>query len=447
MYNSLYPMTYYFYPLLEHDFNASPDKELFLETLARPKRKRTENLLYVHIPYCHDLCKFCPFHVKLEHGDEVYGHYTETLCREMEMVGRTPYVSDMTFGAIYFGGGSPSIFPVESLRKIFDNLARHFQILPDAEISFEGEPRTLADPARQDLLKRYNVRRISFGLQTYDETLRKLFNIVATLDDVDACTRNARERGFAEINVDMMYDLPGQNISMLEQDLRRLKEHDFDSVDYYNLHYYAFPQKFKLSMASGQIPPKPDEEMHFALAEQLRWRMKEMGYHNVADQVFSKTGEISEYFRLLWGGGDGDHSAETVGLGASARGYIDGYAYMNTGQTPRYQEMVENGQLPLAKLSRRLEIEENRGAAFMVKFFNIKKKHTAALQSIPIETWNRWLEEGLLYETSDSWELSERAKVWTTNMMVDTFESHQHEVALNALGVVSVKPGVRTGTF
>jgi coproporphyrinogen III oxidase-like Fe-S oxidoreductase len=447
MYTELYPVTYYFYPLLEHVFEESPDRDHFFDVLSRPKPSHTENLLYVHIPYCHDLCLFCPFHIRLDHGDPIYHKYTLTLCREMELLAEKPYVRDMVFGAIYFGGGSPSILPVEELEILFNKINQSFQIAADVEISFEGEPRTLGDPERQDILKKYNVSRISFGLQTYDEFLRKEFHIFATLGDVARCARNVRERGFEEINVDMMYDLPGQDLTALEMDLNRLREDDFDSIDYYNLHYYAFPHKFKAAMASGNIPPKPTDTMHLAMAQHIRTRLREFGYAYVADQVFSKKGKLSEYFRLLWGGGDGDHSAETLALGSSARGHLNGYAYMNAGNASVYQDLVEAGKLPIDKLSRRLDHPENRGAVFLPKFHRMNKKYTKAIKTIPSEIWNRWIAEGLIYELPDAWLLSEKGKDWTTNMMVDLFEPHQREVASGSLQIISEKPGVRTGSF
>jgi coproporphyrinogen III oxidase-like Fe-S oxidoreductase len=447
MYDSLYPVTYYFYPLLEDEIEQSPFKGEFLGMLKRPKPSPTENLLYVHIPYCHDLCAFCPFHVKVDSGGEVYGAYTEALCREAELVSSVRYVSEMQFHAVYFGGGSPSLLPPSDLRRIFETLFRCFDLAPNAEISFEGEPRTLGDPERQDLLKEFGVRRISFGLQTYDEEIRKLFKIVATLKDIDRCVANARDRKFEDINVDMMYDLPGQNVSHLEKDLLRLREHDFDSVDYYNLHYYAFSKKFKEGMDAGSIPSKPGEAMHFSLAEQLRWRMREYGYHNVADQIFAKEPKVSEYFRLLWGGGDGDHTAETVALGSSARGYLNGISYMNVGAVHKYQQMIGAGELPITKLSRRLLKAENRGAIFMAKFYKLDKARAEAMRSIPSEVWEKWGRDGLIYESGEVWRLSELGKRWTTNMMIDMFEAHQRDVAHNSLSFIAAKPGVRTGSF
>ncbi|NEP23067.1 radical SAM protein [Moorena sp. SIO3I6] len=447
MYTTLYPMTYYFYPLLEDKFTDSSHRDTFRQILNSPKQAATENLLYLHIPYCHDMCRFCPFHVRVDKGSEIYDRYTEALCKEMELVAKLPYVSDMSFKAVYFGGGSPSIFSVNNLRKIFAHLSKCFQIEPNAEISFEGEPKTLSDPARLDLLKEYNVKRISFGLQTYNEKIRELFNIAATLKDVDNCTKNARERGFEDINVDMMYDLPGQDITALNYDLAHLKDHDFDSLDYYNLHYFAFPKKFKMAMKDGTIPSKPSQQMHFALQQQLRTTLKEMGYYDVADPIFAKKPQVCDYFRLIWGGGKGDHSAEMIALGSSARGYVNGYCYMNLGNTEQYLKTVEAGQLPLEKLSLSLPTPENRGAAFFVKFFEIDKTHEKAIQSIPQNVWNFWRQNGLIYETAESWKLSEVGKLWTTNMMLDTFEVHQREAAMTSLGFVEDRPGVRTGSF
>ncbi|MBZ4418394.1 coproporphyrinogen-III oxidase family protein [Myxococcus sp. RHSTA-1-4] len=447
MYRDLHPVTYYFYPLLQGDYAPGAHKDLFDTILDTEVAKPAESLLYVHIPYCHDLCQFCPFHIKIASGEDVYERYTTSLCREMELLAQRPSIAQRTFSAVYFGGGSPSILPVPHIRRLLEGIHRHFRLTPGAEISFEGEPRTLGNPELLELLKEWKVSRLSFGLQTYDEVQRQRFRIVATLKDVERVTVNARRLGFHDINVDMMYDLPGQNLTTLNEDLAALRAADFDSVDYYNLHYYAFPKKFRAAMDSGEIPPKPGMDMHMAMTEHIRWHMREMGYNAVADQVFSKYDKVCEYFRLLWGGGEGDHSAETVAVGTSARGYLSGVAYMNTGEVNTYCSMVEQGQLPVAKLSARLERPENRGAVFMPKFFRISKRHQAAIDTIPADVWKAWQDSGLIYETPGSWELSEHGKQWTPNMMLDAFESSQRQVAGVSLNALEKKPGVRTGTF
>ena len=446
MYDRPYPVTYYFYPLLEHAQN-SPQGDEFRGLLHRPKPATTENLIYVHIPFCHELCRFCPFHVKVHTPLEVYEQYVRALIGEIAMVSALPYVKDMQFSVLYFGGGSPSILGNHLIAQLFEALTRHFNFTADAEISFEGEPRTLSEPDKLDLLAKWGVKRISYGLQTYDREMRDLFKIAATLEDVDRVTRNARERGFPDINVDMMYDLPGQTPEQLAYDLKMLAAHDFDSVDYYNLHYYAFPKKMKAGFAAGSLPSKPSMAMHLELAERVIGGMEQLGYHHVADQVFAKYPKVCEYFRLLWGGGYGDHRAETIGLGSSARGYLNGYTYMNHGSSNAYMKMVTDGVLPLGKVSSLLEDPRNRGAALFAKFFGIEAAHASTISTIPPAILDSWLDHGLLEKARGGLAMTPKGKLWTTNMMVDTFETHQGKLAHESTQALEERAGTRTGSF
>jgi anaerobilin synthase len=446
MYTSLHPVTYYFYPLFD---TATPNSQtsVFDQSMTQAPAAGVESLLYVHIPYCHDMCKFCPFHVRVDKGEQIYQRYVDAACLEMERVGRTARAQNTVFRAVYFGGGSPSILPPSMLRQLFVAIGRHFRVAADAEISFEGEPKTLGDAERLDVLKEFDVSRISFGLQTYDQQLRKHFNINATLDDVERATRLSRERKFDEINVDMMYNLPGQTVRQLEQDIAHLIDADFDSIDYYNLHYYAFPKKFNEMMATGEIPAKPSDGVMLALAEQLRHLLPRAGYRNVADQVYSKKGKVCEYFRLLWGGGNGRHDAETIAIGSSARGYVDGVCYMNHGNVNRYMDAIEAGESPVEKVSARLACPEDRGAVFFSKFLRLEKRYERAVDAIPADVFKSWLDDGYVYDDGDAWALSERGKLWTNNMTQDAFETAQLTTAKASLITLMAKPGIRTGTF
>lgn len=446
MYTSLYPLTYYFYPLLSKDICESSSKGDFLQQWERDCNSKVDSLLYVHIPYCHDMCRFCPFHVRVDSSDEIYTRYTNALIKEIELLSERPSIQSRSFKAIYFGGGSPSIFSLKNIDRIFVAINQFFKLTSDVEISFEGEPKTLGNKDLLSLLESHNVSRISFGVQTYDPELRKHFNINATLDDISRCNDNAKQYNFKDINVDMMYDLPGQNISLLMYDLEQLYNQDYDSIDYYNLHYYAFPKKFKTAMLNNEIPPKPTEEMHFALYDQIRSELSKNSYHNVADQIFSKSHEVCEYFRILWGGGAGQHNAETIAVGSSARGYINGYSYMNLANVNKYLTAIEAGEIPFEKISEKLKHPSNRGAFFMMKFLGIIN-NDESIATIDQHILNNWHKHGLIYYSQNGVHLSEKGKLWTVNMMVDVFEPEQSDIADVALSNLTGKQGTRTGTF
>ncbi|WP_416398891.1 coproporphyrinogen-III oxidase family protein [Allohahella sp. A8] len=447
MYNNYFPVTYYFYPLLDLGFDVCAESQNFLQALDTPTPGNVETLLYVHIPYCQDLCRFCPFHVRVDKDFSVYERYTNALCTDLKQTAESTRGASSTIQAVYFGGGSPSVLSAEQLRRIFETIYASFTLAPDVEISFEGEPKSLGDPARLELLREMRVSRLSFGLQTYNQNLREAFNISATLDDVENVTRRARDIGFDEINVDMMYNLPGQTLADLDRDIEHLLADGYDSIDYYNLHYFAFPPKFKREMATGKIPAKPSEPVMLALFEQLRAGLSAAGYVNVADQVYSRKPAVCEYFRLLWAGGYGEHRAETLAVGSSARGYIDGVAYMKYGNVNRYMDGIEKGENTVEKISRRLSRPENRGAVMFPKFLSIKKQHDAALQTIPKSLLAQWTEHGYVYETATEYRISERGKLWTNNMTTDLFEAVQREIGDRAVIALSEKAGTRTGTF
>lgn len=446
MYTELHNVTYYFYPLLK---NMPDTDEIahFKGALMSAADIDTESLLYIHIPFCNDLCKFCPFHVKISQSDDIHNQYVRSLIREMRHVSALPYIHGRKFKAVYFGGGSPSVLSVELLAEVFSAMRKYFDIEPDAEITFEGEPRGLSNSRLLDYLESQGVNRISFGLQTFVDEVRQMFNIAATLDDVDKAVNGVRSRGFQELNVDMMYDLPGQTLENLEFDLKRLREYDFDSVDYYNLHYYAFPKKMRMDMDAGTLPGKPSQMMHFSLFERINSYMADIGYHNVADQIYSKEPRLSEYFRVLWGGGSGAYQTETVAIGASARGYLRGWSYMNKANTGEYIRTLDSDFPELIeKVSDRLAVEANRGEVYFLKFFDLD------LNCYPLgdrarELVNRWRQYGYVDVKSDHIYVSDYGKKWINNMMLDMFEDRQRELASESLVRLIDVNRTRTGTF
>lgn len=447
MYKSIYPVTYYFYPLLQERSQDENPAELVYQHFLEPATAYTSALLYLHIPYCHDVCRFCPFHIKVDNDEQTYRRYTEVICQEIRTVGALPRTQSLRFRAVYFGGGSPSVLPPDCIDEIFQTISQCVDLDDDVEISFEGEPRTLGDPFRLEILKKWKTGRISFGLQTYDAALRELFNISATLDDVEVARKRGREFSFEEINVDMMYGLPGQTLGQLDRELSRLLEDDYDSIDYYCLHYFAFPKKMLEKMNSGKMASKPTDPIFMALSEQVRVRMMSAGYRNVADQVYTKKSKVCEYFRLLWGGGYGEHRAETVAVGSSARGYVNGRVYMNHGNVQKYIDGVTMGRLPVEKVSTVLDKPENRGAVFFSKFFRLDKAYESAVRSIEPQIFKQWIDEGYVYEAGDSWMVSERGKGWINNLTYDAFCRSQRDLGETAIVNLPKKAGIRTGSF
>lgn len=444
MYTSPYPVTIYFYPMFSPAADVATPSEA--EALTAGASTGVERLLYVHVPFCNDLCRFCPFHIRVERNDDALGRYVDSLTAEMALLARVEAIAEVPFQAVYVGGGSPSLLGPALVERLFDAIDRNFRLAPGCEISFEGEPRTLKARDLQGLLHDRGVGRLSFGCQTFDEPTRKLLNIVATVRDIDDLVSTAGAVGFNDINLDMLHGLPGQGIGGLMRDIERLAGMGLHSVDYYRLHYFAFPKSFQTAMAEGRLPGRPDPILARALHEQVPVAMAEAGFRMVADQVYSRVG-LCEYFRLLWGGGRGDHRAETIAVGASARGYIGGRSYMNYASPAKVGEMVEAGLLPVEKISAPLDDPANRGLVFMPKFLGMDKRHADALASAPGDIIERWSAAGLLYDSGDALRLSATGRSWSDNMTVDALEDSQRLIAESLDQRLARRPGIRTGTF
>ncbi len=425
MYNRIYPVRYYFYPALEHAFIESANQTQFLSILKNQKQNETENQLYIQIPFCKDLCSFCPFQTNVTTDGDTLSRYTASIIKEMKMLSELPYISSMTFDCIYFGGGSPSILDKNDIRNLFKAVFSFFNINKEAEITFEGEARTLSEPDKLDLLKEFNVNRISFGIQTYNDDLRKKLNIVASLKDIERLQKNASERGFQDINVDMLYNLPGQNMGDIEYDLEHLRQSGFDSVDYCTLQYFDINKKMKRDIVKGILLPKPSEEMHISFANQIISGMKDIGYYNVGETVYSKIPKLNKFHKIAWGGGNGNYGAEILAIGAFSKGYINGFTYMNQANVKNYIQCIEDGEFPFETISGQLKDLNNRGAVFFPKFFKLSKRKTSVFETIPEEVRNSWIESGMVYEENEEWKVSERGKIFVPNMMIDACENKQ----------------------
>lgn len=427
LYNELFPLTHHFYPLQQHTKEQSWAHKDFFSTLQSKKAEKTDNLLYVHIPYCEQHCLFCPFHVRVNRNNSIYDTYVEVMVKEMEMMSRYTYIQDITIDAVYIGGGSPSLLSLKSVKLMFDSLKRYFNISKDCEWTFEGEPNSLSEMDLLEYLNDQGVQRISYGVQTFDNKLREKLNIGASLEDVIRCTENAKKLNFTDINIDMMFHLPGHDMDDLEKDIQAIEKYGFDSVDYYYLSYYGFTKKVFLDMEKGTFPKRPPESLRLQMNDYIIDRMKSLGFSHVTDHVFSKLHKSSEYYRLLWGGGDGEYNAETLAIGSSARGYLNGYSYANTTDPKKYMEEVNNGELPLFKVSNRLKRVENRGIVFFPKFFKVEKNRIVEQEHKLVIS--KLIDNGLAVESDKYFHLTEEGKKWIANITNDLIDEDQVDIA------------------
>jgi oxygen-independent coproporphyrinogen-3 oxidase len=191
--------------------------------------------------------------------------------------------------------------------------------------------------------------------------------------------------------------------------------------------YYGLPQKAFDDMEKGLFPKRPPDEARFLMGRQVRERMSAVGFHHVTDHVFSRSETGSDYYRLLWGGGYGRHDAETLAIGASARGYLNGYSYANNLAHNAYVAQIERGELPVCKVSDRLRDERNRGIVFFPKFFAIRNENVPA-EGAARAALEALIDSGMARRDQDMIRITDLGKDWIPNITVDLFESEQRAI-------------------
>jgi oxygen-independent coproporphyrinogen-3 oxidase len=169
--------------------------------------------IYVHIPFCERKCPYCDFYSICD--PLLYNPFFDALVREIELAADQSRRCD----TVYFGGGTPTVMGAESITAILEKLKRHFDILPDSEITIEANPGTVT---RQELkaCREAGITRINIGVQSFDDDNLKFLGRIHTAAEASAALKWAAEAGFDALGLDLIYGLPGQTIEVWQADLQ-----------------------------------------------------------------------------------------------------------------------------------------------------------------------------------------------------------------------------------
>ena len=288
--------------------------------------------IYLHIPFCESRCVYCDFFSTT--GQETRRvDYVRALVRELEL--RRHYAEDEPVGSIYFGGGTPSILPVEDLRLIFEQIDRIFTVLPDAEITIEANPDDLT-PDYLLALSGLPVDRISMGVQSfYDEDLRKL-NRRHTAAQALQAVKDCREVGFENLSIDLIYGLPGQTAEEWEHNLDVALSLRVPHISAYHLTYEEGTPIYRQLLA-GKVTPV-SEDTSLKLFNMLTDRLRGAGYLHYEISNFCLPGAFARHNRSYWEG------VKYLGVGAGAHSYNGRQRQWNVASLPLYIRGIESGQ-------------------------------------------------------------------------------------------------------
>ena len=270
--------------------------------------KSKKYLLYIHIPFCTDLCPYCSF-VRIKFEPALAARYFEVLKKEI----KTYFSLGYQFDSVYVGGGTPTIWP----EKLVEILSLVKSLWPIRQISTETNPDHLVPDILQKL-KDIGVNRLSVGVQSFsNDILASVHRSKQHSSNEDIKQRLASTKGmFDTLNIDMIFNFPNQTMEMLAEDIKVLKELHVDQVTYYPLMISNFKQK-EIEKKCGKGHNPPGKKAYGFIVDQLAdW------YRCESVWCFSRQAELTDEYIV-------SHD-EYIGVGPGSWGYINGAIYHNT---------------------------------------------------------------------------------------------------------------------
>lgn len=307
--------------------------------------------LYIHLPFCESLCTFCACHKRITKQHGVETPYLESVLKEWDLY-LNLFKEKPVIKELHLGGGTPTFFSAENLRKLLEGIFAKADISPQHEFSFEGHPNNTTY-LHLETLYDLGFRRCSFGVQDYDPIVQKAINRIQPFENVEKVTRWAREIGYTSISHDLVFGLPHQDWEKMEHTIRRTMELKPDRLAFYS--YAHVPWIKGVGQRGFDENDLPSGEEKRRLYENGKQLLEELGYREVGMDHFSL--EHDELYQSLLKGTIhrnfmGYSSSKTllmVGLGMSAiSDSWFGFA-QNEKTVEGYQKMVEEGIIPVVK--------------------------------------------------------------------------------------------------
>ena len=271
--------------------------------------------LYVHVPFCKTKCPYCDFNT-YQGIENLIEPFLPALTSEIECWGET--LAHPSVKSVFFGGGTPSYLPLGYIEQILAAIQSSFKVAPDAEISIEANPGDLDAAACVGILKQ-GVNRLSIGVQSLDNDLLNLLGRRHQASEAVEAFQSARQAGFDNVNLDLMYGLPNQSMEQWKQTLSSLIELTPEHISLYALTIEEGTPMHRWA-AEGKIP-EPDSDLAADMYQYAREALASAGYHHYEISNWSLPDLECKHNLVYWENGP------YLGVGPGAHSRLGDYRF------------------------------------------------------------------------------------------------------------------------
>lgn len=448
------PVYNWIYPLFG---DADSSRSASLDSLA-DLPVPTSRALYVHIPFCETICSFCPFVRTARHDAEAIESYVGALIEEIHLKGRLPNLAQAPVGAVFFGGGTPSVLSPDQIRRIGTALQGCFDLSAVREYSWEFEVKSVNDD-RIVALRDIGVTHARFGAQSFDPEYRRLFELTADLGQLTSAAEKLLA-AFPHVSCDVLYGVAGQDEEQLLRDIEAVDALGMNNVDFYPINNLMTQKRLHNSLLRAGKAPVSGLTKHYMgifVREALRARNfvphNGHGYVRVSREEAQNTEVVSNAYSFVYHEhtlGYPDH--DLLGFGVNAISSFRGCTARNTASFSEYIDTIGAGRVPTLIHRHPAVIDASRPLALALPYHGEIPREwvqSDALEAEQISALARLIEAELISETPETYALTRSGWEWYCNVMYQLLPSAErsalHRAMAESLRGRSIEPSGLVG--
>ena len=300
-------------------------------TAGKERGPGGEGGIYLHIPYCDTKCIYCDFYSITNHTNK--NRFITSLLKEIEYY--SPLLKNHKFDTIFFGGGTPSLLPVEDFSRIFESLYKHYSISHNSEITIEANPGTL-DKKKLTELKQLPINRISFGVQSFNDDDLKFLTRIHSSEEAIKTVKSAQDAGYNNINIDLIFALPNQTMDAWKYNLDKAVSIGTQHISAYSL---IFEEGTVLNNMKrlGQVN-SADIELERDMFDYTSSFLQSNRYEHYEISNYAKPGMECRHNLKYW------QCEEYISFGPSASSYVGKKRWTNIKNLLKYIKSVQSGK-------------------------------------------------------------------------------------------------------
>ncbi len=369
-----------------------------------------EMSLYIHIPFCKQKCLYCDF-PSYSGKENLIDRYIESLNKEI-----IDKCSDYKISSIFIGGGTPSYLDEKNLKSLLKTINK-LNFKDKLEFTVECNPGTL-NSDKLNIMKKYNVNRISMGLQSANNNTLKKIGRIHTFEQFKINYEEARKSGFDNINIDIMFGLPNQNLQEWKRTLEESVRLQPDHISAYSLIveegtcFYRLYEEDKLN-----LPSEEEERNMYVYTKEF---LKKHGYHQYEISNYSKDNKECFHNKVYW------KCNEYLGLGVSASSFVDEKRFKNIDDIEDYIDRIQNNKDVVEEIHVNDIKDDMEEFMFMglrlmegIEISEFKRRFNKEIFEIYYEAIKNNVKKGLLINDSERLYLSERGVELSNYVMSD----------------------------